>query len=55
MELKFTGNKKYLENFRGELCLAVEVEHLRRENAKPTKLKVKLPTDVNNFEIERTH
>ena len=45
----------YLENFRGELCLAVEVEHLRRENAKPTKLKVKLPTDVNNFEIERTH
>ena len=55
VELKFTGNKKYLENFRGELCLAVEVEHLRRENAKPTKLKAKLPTDVNNFEIERTH
>ena len=46
VELRFTGNKKYLENLRGELCSVVEMEHLRQENVKPTKLKAKLPTDV---------
>lgn len=46
VEIRFVGNKQYLKKIRRKLQLAVQAEHSKQEKIKPTKLRPKLPSDI---------
>ncbi len=46
VELRSSGNKKYLQNLRRKLSSVIEVEHSKQESLNPSKMKAKFSTDV---------